>query len=698
MVQVGIQILKGVQAAHAHGIIHRDIKPANLFLTDLGYTKLLDFGLGKWIHKSDKKREPASITDPGVLVGTYGYMSPEQALGRPVDERSDLFSLGVVLYEMATGRQPSDAPTGTATIGQSIPGEPVPIPDGEPVSRSLKQILQKALQVDPRGRYQSAEDFLVDLQKSNRPSGKEERRGFLADLPFPGFLRTAKRVVSGAIGREAPQSGASSIAILPFLNMSTEPANEYLGEGLAEELTHWLATIPRLGIASTTSSSRFKGRSTDIREIGRDLGVTHVLEGTVRQSGTRLRITVQLTKVSDGFHLWSQRYDRTQENLLQIQEEIASSVAANLRARLAQGQALRTRGTARPRQRDIRVSGRAGTSGPRPRHSSNAEAYRLYLRGRFNWKARYPQGWREALYCFRGAVAEDHDYALAHAALAEAYSWAGREVLIAPKDAFWQARLAAERSLSLDPGLAEAHIASALVKSWSTNNQEAASQEFRRGIELGPVNAMARIYHAWSLALPDRNRAITAIEEALQLDPSSADLQAGAGVTCYLLGDYDSTLEYVHDALAMDPNLPLGLWVAGFTFAHKGMFEECVEAFERAASLTDSSPGLAYLGYGYGVAGRKQDTQEIRQQLQQKARKEYVSPLCWICVAIGLEDREETLTWLGRCCREGVSPLQLRATIGPNLEKLAPDPLAQKLLGRLGLCGPKKRSFRPRVG
>jgi serine/threonine protein kinase/tetratricopeptide (TPR) repeat protein len=636
-VRIAIEILSGLSVAHERGIIHRDLKPDNIFLTRSGQTKILDFGIAKVAHAQIHEPDAATGTVPGIILGTIGYMSPEQVRGAATDARADIFSVGVVLYECLTGRRAFKDDSDVGTLSAILEKDPLPLGScGVDAPTALIRIVNRCLQKDPVARFQTASDFKFALES----------------LGEPGYAPRAT----------APKK---SIAVLPFVNMSGTSDQDYFSDGLAEEVINALAHLPELRVASRSSAFRFRGHDKDVRDIGRQLSVDTVLEGSVRRAGNRLRVTVQLINVSDGYHLWSERYDRELSDVFAIQDEITQSIVNTLEPKLL--------GRGQPVTR---------------RHSESVEAFELCLRGRHFWYQRTESSLRAGINCFSKAVELDPTYALAHAGLADSFSVMRPWGYVSADEARERTETAARRALELEPMLAEAHFSMALYRFWLTDDWPDAEPHFERAIELNPRSSMMLVYFADFLSLRHRfDDAARYLERALDIDRLSPFTCGLGALALYQCRRYDAAVDLAERALSLHPEFALGLYALGVVEGQLGRYDRSIDALSRLLAATSrASVVIGMLGYAYALAGRTHEAQLLLDELRDRAVRQYVDPIAASLVYVGLGDLDNVERQLKLTIDVHAAFPNVEHLLGERLDGLATEARFRDLFRRLRLA------------
>ncbi len=658
VVELGIGIADALAAAHEQGVIHRDLKPANVMLTKDGRVKVLDFGLAKLMAPDSsgdvtQTATMAVLSGEGHVVGTVPYMAPEQVRGEAVDARTDLFSLGVVLYELASGRRPFTGATPADLMSSILRDAPEPLASlrGE-VPAELERIVGRCLEKGPRERIPSSLEVGNELRRLRR----ELDRGPMGPPVKPAAEKTA------------------SIAVLPFVNRSASAEDEYFSDGLTDELLNVLGKIPGIRVTARTSSFYFKGKDATIAEIGRALEVATILEGSVRKAGNRARISVQLVRVADSSHVWSEAYDRTLEDIFAVQDDIAQSVVKNLRATLLGD---------RPDSQAGRDATPAATVAPG--HSPDPEAYDFFLRGRHQLNRRDDVSMHRAIEFFSEALARDPSYALAELGMAEAHGLLGFHEFEAPREAFPRARAAALRALDRMPGLGEAHAVLAYVALHHDREWDAAEREFLHAIELAPHHAVTRLWYVNVLLAEGRfDEALEQGRRALELDPLSIINSLVMGWVHFFAGRFDVAYEKMARALELDPNFFLGHQWRGWSLWQMGRLDEAAEHFETAARLAQHPPTVVgYRAIAAAFRGRPDECRELLASLIAMRAERFVSAFLIALGFIVVGDPDAAEPWIVRAADER-SPWVGYLKVDPRVAALHDRPPIQAILARLG--------------
>ncbi len=676
--KLGAQLAAGLEAAHRQGVVHRDLKPGNLRVTPDGRLKILDFGLARLVRPLPDQTTLATLTDTQTIVGTLPYMAPEQLAGERADARSDLYSAGAVLYEMATGRRPfpqSGAPQLMYAIMNEAPEAPSAVYRG--VSPGLESVILKALEKDPELRYQSARELRVDLERASAPSATRDsrigrRRKAWRARPAAAVL--ALGVVALAVslwvfdpggwrGRLTGGSEAlSSLAVLPLSNLSGDPRQEYFADGMTDELITSLGKISALTVIARSSIMEYKGRGRPLREIARALKVGAVLEGSVLRAGEQARVSVQLIAVATGRVVWSESYERSLRDVIALQSEVALAIAREIQVKLTPQE-----------QSQLSVS--------RP---VDPEAHEAYLRGRYEWNRATGEGFRKALRHFELALEKDSRFAPAYAGLADAYSQLSSTYMDVG-EAMPRARAAALQALALDSTLAAAHAALAHVRFVHDYDWPAAEKGFRRALELNPGEVTAHQNYGYLLLTTGRFALATReLRRAREIDPLSPFV---AVMNLWPLNEgrrYDEAVVEAEKLLRLSPDLYTARIILAQALFHRGERQRALQEFETVAKQAAAVPmGGAWLGWAYGRTSRRREAERILAELASAPPDRFVQPYARALVLVGLDRKTEALEWLEKGV-DGHTEEVVFIKVEPALDPLRSDPRFEALLRRLG--------------
>src|SRR5688572_3772936 len=726
---VAIQVTMALEAAHAAGIVHRDIKPENIMLRQDRFVrdrivKVLDFGLAKLTDRDSSNHDPEAVTipisetNPGIIMGTSGYMSPEQAQGDTIDTRSDIFSLGVVLYEMIAGQPPFKGPTDSHTRVSIIDHEPAPLVQYvADVPRQLERIVAKALAKDKLKRYQTITDLKLDLEQLrdevHTSTGERALRrpadGRAPDTELIPLVQTGRRSGSQTIPEEKAPSSISteprttwtffkyklpavilalvvgaiifyftsspapvnSVAILPFVNDSKDPNAEYLSDGLTESIINSLSQLPNLRVMSRNAAFRFKAANVDPVEAGRSLNVGAVLTGRLIALDNRLVIRTELIKVADGSQIWGEEYNSNVTDIFSVQDEVSRKISQSLRLRLSG-------------EDEERLA---------KRYTKDAEAYQLYMKGRYFWNKRNEEGFRNGIEFFKRAEEKDPTFALAFSGLADSYALLCDIGVARPIDEMPKAKAAAQKAVDADPTLAEVYTSRAFIRLSYDWDWLGAQNDFQQALKLNPKYPTAHQWYAsYLMQMGKFPLAKAEIEEAHKLDPLSPIISANTGLYSYYEHNYDDAIAKYIVTLQSDPDFWVARHYLALAYVQKGLHNQAIAELRKLIKAPESGPipasvieveseASASLGFAYGMAGKQAEARAILNQLESLSKRRYVSPLYFANVYAGLRNSDKAMEYLNKAF-DARHPGLVLIRIEPMFDGLRADQRFKDLIKR----------------
>jgi len=675
VVALGSQIADALEEAHEHGIIHRDLKPGNVMVTPKGRVKVLDFGLAKLVQPATNVASAETLSQTQGVSGTLPYMSPEQLQGEQPEPRSDIFSFGVLLYQISTGQLPFRETVPSRLTDAILHQVPVsPRAQNPRIASELERIILKCLEKLPEHRYQSAKEILADLNRLSTQSAvstpsaapvKPRRRRILwlaggAVVLLLAIVYFVTQRHSRVLFGPAGSAQIHSLAVLPLQNFSRDPDQDYFADGMTEALITDLSKISALQVISRTSVMQYKGSKKPLPAIAKELHVDAVIEGSVEKAGERVRITAQLIEAANDKHLWAESYDRDLRDVLSLQDEVARRIADQVQVKLTPQE-----------QKQLSV-----------KTPTNPEAYQLYLQGRFFWNKGDEQGLKKSIEYYQAALSKEPNYALAYAGLADSYSGFS-DWYLPPRQVMPQAKAAALKALQLDDSLAATHVALCWIHAVYDWDWSGAEQECNRAIELNPNSADAHDTNATFLSSIGRwEKMEVELRLAQELDPLSYRYFADGAMDYFAERRYDQAVVQAQKSLSLQPDYFIAHLYLGMIYAQSGRVSEAVAEAQKAVQLSGSPLAEAVLGYSYATAGQKSEALKIAADLQGRFDKRFVCPFEIGTIYIRLGEKEESFRWLDRAYEERsicISGMKF----DPRLDPIRSDPRYDTLVRKL---------------